>query len=349
MPGEVKVENKPVDDFEAAFAQISEADAKGVEVAEGDIKPAVAVEKTAEQIEAERVAAEAAATAAAETAAQAAKTPEQIAAETEAAATAAAEAAKVEAAKGDDDLVKRLASVLKHANPDADAARAVEAKRVADEAAAAEAERVRQQEQVPRLSAEDLKKVQKFEADFPDVAEAQAIVRRAEYQQIVRHVFAEVTKANAERDAALAPFITLVQNLAERTHVGDLKTTVPDYDKLDVKKLAEWVGKQPDYLRPGYDMVMKQGSADQVKDLVSRYYVDSGIKPGGAPDPAAAAVAAAAAATAEATRKKAIAALAPVNSSRSAPAAQAPTDFDGAFAEFSKALVAQEATDRFTR
>ena len=348
MAGETP--NVPLDDFEAAFSQISEADAAGKTVAPADIKPAV--EKTAEQVEAERVAAEA--TAAETTAAEAAKnkTPEELAAEAEAAAAvkatedaAAAEAAKVAAAQGDDDLIKRLASVIKRADPQADeaAARAAETQR-ATQAAAAEAERAAKANQAPQLSAEDLAIVQAFEKDFPDVARAQAIVRRAEYRQVVGHVFSEVEKAFNER---LAPIAQLVQNLAEREHVGDLRSVVPDYDKLDVAKLVEWVGKQPAYLRSGMDMVMKSGSAEDVKDLVIRFHTETGVRQGaGVQDPAAAVASAAA----DKARKTAVASLAPVNTKRSgAVAAAAPTDFSGAFDDFAKALVAQEGNDRFTR
>jgi hypothetical protein len=342
-----------VDEFEASFAQISAAmnaaEAEGKVLNPADIKTEPVIEKTAEQIAAEAAAAKTpeqieAERVAAEAAAAAAKTPEQIEAERVAAeATAAAEAAK-----GDDDLIKRLAGVIKRADPNADETARQAAARQAetDRAAQAEAERTRQAQQQPQLSAEDLATVQAFEKDFPDVAKAQAIVRRAEYKQIVGHVFAEVEKAFNER---VAPIAQLVQNLAERTHVGDLKTVVPDYDKLDVGKLAEWVGKQPAYLRGGMDQVMKSGSAEDVKDLVTRFYTETGVKQAlvpAVPDPAAAAAATAA----ETARKKAIAALAPVPAKRGDSAAPpSPTDFSGAFEMFSKELVAQEGSDRFTR
>ncbi len=337
MADPVVNQDKPLDDFEAAFAQISEADAAGKTVAQADIKTAPVVEappgkspeeiaaealglkeptepvveKTAEQVEAERVAAEAAA-----------KTTDQ-------------------------DLVARLATLIKGADPQAAArevaaAAAAETQRIADAKAAEDAARA--QQQMPQLSAEDLALVQTVEKDFPDVARAQAIVRRAEYQQVVRHVFSEVEKANAARDAQLAPFIQLVQNLAERTHVGDLRTAVPDYDKVDVKALAAWVGTQPAYLRGAYDSVLKSGTAADVKDIVDRFRAATGVMQVADPKVAAAAAAA------EAARQKAIKALKPVDSSRAAaPAGEAPRDFNNAFDEFAKALAAAEGNDRFTR
>ncbi len=347
MANPVVNQDKLADDFEAAFNQISEADNAGKTVTPADIKTAPTVEsevvplaghsenqsvrpnqpvetsppssatsegapteKTAEQVEAERVAAEAAAKAA------------------------------------DQDLVSRLSTLIKGADPqaaarEAAAAAQAETQRIAAEKAAEDAARA---QQMPQLSNDELALVQQVEKDFPDVARAQAIVRRAEYQQVVRHIFDEVTRANAAKDAQLAPFLTLVQNLAERTHVGDLKSAVPDYDKIDIKSLVAWVETQPAYLRPGYDQVLKTGTAADVKDVVDRFRASTGATQ--VVDPKVAAAAAAA----EAARKKAITALKPVDSSRAAaPAGEAPSGFNDAFDEFAKALVASEGADRFSR
>ena len=340
MADPVVNQNKPADDFEAAFNQISEADNAGKTVAPAEIKAAPVVEKTAEQIEAERVTAEAAAAVAAATPVDTVveKTAEQIEAERVAAETAAK--------ASDQDLVSRLSTLIRGADPqaaarEAAAAAQAETQRIAAEKAAEDAARA---QQMPQLSKDELALVQQVEKDFPDVARAQAIVRRAEYQQVVRHIFDEVTRANAAKDAQLAPFLTLVQNLAERTHVGDLKSAVPDYDKIDIKSLVAWVETQPAYLRPGYDQVLKTGTAADVKDVVDRFRASTGATQ--VVDPKVAAAAAAA----EAARKKAITALKPVDSSRAAaPAGEAPSGFNDAFDEFAKALVASEGADRFSR
>ena len=340
MADPVVNQNKPADDFEAAFNQISEADNAGKTIAPADIKAAPVVEKTAEQIEAERVATEAAAAVATATPVDTVveKTAEQIEAERVAAETAAKAA--------DQDLMSRLSTLIKGVDPQAAAREAAEAaqaetQRIAAEKAAEDAARA---QQMPQLSKDELALVQQVEKDFPDVARAQAIVRRAEYQQVVRYIFDEVTRANAAKDAQLAPFLTLVQNLAERTHVGDLRTVVPDYDKVDVTALTAWIETQPAYLRGGYDSVLRTGTAADVKDVVDRFRAATGVTQVADPKVAAAAAAA------EAARKKVITSLAPVQSGRTAaPAGEAPKDFDNAFDEFAKQLVANEAADRFSR
>ena len=349
MADPVVTQDQAGDDFEAAFAQISEADNAGKTVKPEDIKAAPVVEKTAEQIAAETAAMETAAAAKAE--ADAVKTESTANIEPLSAETPQKTPAELASEKnaGDQDLVARLATLIKGADPQATArevaaAAQAEAQRIADTRAAEDAARA---QQTPQLSASDLALVQQVEKDFPDVARAQAIVRRAEYHQVVRHIFNEVEKANAAKDAQLAPFLQLVQNLAERTHVGDLRTVVPDYDKLDPAKLHAWVETQPAYLKGAYDQVLTRGTAADVKDLVARFYAETGMKqPTTIVDPKVAAAAAAA----ETARKKAITALTPVASSRAGPpAGEAPHDFDGAFSEFAKALVANEGADRFSR
>jgi hypothetical protein len=341
MAGETKVET--TDDFEAAFAQIADADAKGTEV---KIEPQV--EKTAEQIEAERVAAEAAAaekTAAdAAAAANAGKTPEQIEAE----ATAAEEAAAKKAA---DDAAAAAAQVAAAADERLAATVAKAVSQTNAEAAAAEAERQRAaaaaaKEPPALLTAEEMAVVRKFEEEFPDIAKAQMIQRRAEYKQIVGHTLDQVQKYVGEQ---IEPLAKLLANLAERTHVGDLQKEVPNYDKLDVATLAAWVKTQPAYIRTGMDEVMRSGSATDVKDLVTRFYKETGTTPPAATPAAKTPEETAAAAAVDAKTKKAVAALAPVVTKRSSVAAAAePADFDGAFAAAAREL---EGIDggRFTR
>lgn len=340
---------KEPDDFEAAFSLIAEADKKGETTPEIKlVVEAPVVEKTADQIAADTAAQAAAdkvvADAAALEAANAGKTPEQIEAEAAAAeearvaaeAKAATDAEALRAQQANESLAKTIATTIRQT--DAEAA-----------AAYAEAERARKAAAVeppPLLSKEDLATVQAFEKDFPDVAKAQSIVRRAEYQQLTGHIFGEVEKFFT---AKFAPMAELLTNLAERTHVGDLQTTVPNYDKLDVPALAAWVKTQPDYMQPALDAVMRNGTTAQVKDLVQRFYADTGvvITP---PAPAKTAEELAAAAAQDTTRKKAVAALAPVVSKRSgATAAAPPEDFDNAFAAASRELEAAEVTNKFTR
>ena len=119
---------------------------------------------------------------------------------------------------------------------------------------------------------------------------------------------------------------------SERTHLNDLHTSINDYD--DVRdKVINWVGRQPAYLQAAYNHVIKQGTVDEVADLVNRYKLETG-----APTRAAPASRKTETELPTAT-KQAAAALAPVSSKRSAViAGQDPNDFESAFASFADKL-----------
>jgi hypothetical protein len=164
-----------------------------------------------------------------------------------------------------------------------------------------------------------------YEKDWPDVARAESLRRRAEYQQLVGYIFDQVA-------ARLAPVEQMVHGTSERSHINDLYSLIPDYDQVR-DPVIEWVGKQPAYLKAAFQQVVNGGSPEEVADLVGRYRAASS-----APAPRAAPAPAAPPEPAPAVRKAA-AAMAPVRSSRSGTVQPAtPEDFDGAFAAFSKGL-----------
>ena len=161
-----------------------------------------------------------------------------------------------------------------------------------------------------------------YEKDWPDVAKAESLRRRAEYQQLLQYVFDQVGQR-------LAPLEQVTMGGAERSHLNDLYTLVPDYDQVRDPVLA-WVDQQPAYLKAAYTQVAQRGTPMEVADLIGRYRQASGAQ---APAPRAQAPAAPAPGV-----RRAAAALAPVQSSRSGVVDSQPDDFDGAFAAFAKAI-----------
>jgi hypothetical protein len=178
------------------------------------------------------------------------------------------------------------------------------------------------EEPEPPFSPEDMAFIDAYVKDFPDVAKAESIIRRGEYKAVASYIFAEVARE-------LQPIVHMVRTLSERTYLGDLQTAVPDYGSVR-DKVIEWAQNQPPYLKAAYDHVIKSGTVDEVADLIKRYQKDTGTA---APAAAAAAVEKPAPELAPAVRK-AVAALAPVNSKRSVPVAAAPADFESAFDQF---------------
>ena len=183
-------------------------------------------------------------------------------------------------------------------------------------------------EPAPALFTDDEQKLlAAYEKDWPDVAKAEALRRRAEYQQLVGYMFNQIGQHLAQR---LSPLEQTVQGGAQRSHISDLHNLIPDYDSVR-QPVIDWVGKQPGYLKAAFEQVVRQGTPDEVADLVGRYKAASGIQP--------APVAPAAPAAPAPALRKAAAALAPVRSSRSGsvPSTE-PEDFDGAFEMAAKGL-----------
>lgn len=163
-----------------------------------------------------------------------------------------------------------------------------------------------------------------YEKDWPDVAKAEALRRRAEYRELVGYVFNEIARE-------FGPLMENMHTLLQRTQLQDIREKVQDYDTVRDNVLA-WVEKQPAYLQSAYKHVIQQGTPDEIADLVGRYKREVG---GGT--------------TSSTTRKsetelpsatkQAAASLAPVSSKRSAVIQGTdPNDFDGAFSEFAKML-----------
>ena len=179
----------------------------------------------------------------------------------------------------------------------------------------------------PLFSQEEVGVIQQYAKDWPDVARAEALLRRAEAQQMLGYIFSEFAKE-------MRPILSQVGTLAERTHINDLHNVVVDYD--DVRdKVVEWAQKQPAYLQPAYRHVIERGTVDEVKDLIDRYKQSTGVQIAAPTAPQA---------KKSVTElpvgvKKAAASLAPVSSKRSAVIqSEDPGDFESAFANAAKNL-----------
>jgi hypothetical protein len=310
------------EDFDAAFAQFSTPDDKKVEdnTAAAAATDGAEKEAPAEGAEKEKPAEAAAAAEGAEkevpaegeAAAAAEGAEKEVPAEGEAAATAKA-AEKEEPAKpavDSDDVLNRLAKIVsetKAAEPEAKP----QAEAAADEAPAL-------------YSTEEQEFLAGYDKDWADVVRGEALKRRGEYRDMLQYIFTEVGKF-------VAPLRDTTTLLAERTHLSDIKSNVPDYSDNLRDQVVAWAKTQPEYLQAAYDQVIQQGTADEVRDLVERYRKETGQ------------VAPAAAAAANSGKdnelsepaKQAAAALAPVESKRSGvQQASDPSNFDDAWKQF---------------
>lgn len=183
----------------------------------------------------------------------------------------------------------------------------------------------------PLYTADEQKTIEQYLKDWPDVAKADALIRRAEYVQLDQYF-------QQRLQSVIEPIAKIVQTLSERTQLSDLRSEVSDYDDIH-GKVIDWVSKQPAYLQPAYNHVVRSGTPEEVVDLINRYRADTGAAApqAVAPPPAAAPVTRQARQPAAAVRQAA-AALAPVAAKRSVVPQGEPTTFEDAFAAFANNL-----------
>jgi hypothetical protein len=289
----------PSDNFDAAFARLSELDNEPPAVVDqpAAVEPDAPVVDTPAEVTPDAPAAEAPAQA-------------EITEDTPDAPAAAQDQS------ADDDLIGRLAELVKNAPAKA------------PEPAPKQAE-APVTEEPPIYTPDEEKFIADYEKDWPDVARAEQLRRKGEYATLVKHVFAEVGKH-------IFPLMDTVRSLAENTQYAELTTAVPDYDVVR-EDVISWVEKEPAYLRNAYEHVIRQGTVAEVADLITRYKQANGLT-------APAATTTPAPTTTKKTElpqatKQAAASLAPVSSKRSAIVqGRDPNDFDGAFEDFDRKL-----------
>ena len=175
--------------------------------------------------------------------------------------------------------------------------------------------------QAPLFTPDEQAELAAYEKDWPDVAKAEGLRRRAEYRQLLEYVFQQVGQR-------LAPLEQMTVGGAERSHLNDLYTLIPDYDQVR-DPVLNWIGQQPAYVKAAYQAVAQSGTPAEIADMVNRFRKETGARAPSVPTPPPA--------PAPAVRRAA-AALAPVQSVRSGVTDSQPDDFDGAFAAFAKSI-----------
>ena len=182
----------------------------------------------------------------------------------------------------------------------------------------------------PLYSAEENQKLASYYEDWPEIAQAEALVRRGEYSKLVDFIMGQV-------EARYAPIASSWESQQSDAHYNSVVAAHPDYDNI-VDNVQAWITTLPPVLRSSFEQVAVQGTTDDVIGLLN-YYKQATGQPSSAaavpvvtPPVVAAPVAAKPAITPAA--QKAASKLAPVASQRTVPTAGADQDdFDGAFAE----------------
>lgn len=161
---------------------------------------------------------------------------------------------------------------------------------------------------------------------WPDIAEAEALRTKQAVYNAVQYVFAQVKKTY---DPVLDRFGEMADALEQQLTLTVLERNHTDYATIR-DKVEEWVETLPAFMKAGAKATMKDGTPEEVSELVGEYKKAHPV----AAAPATPAAPAAPKAELSPAAKKAAGKLTVVDSKRTAAtSAPDPNDFEGAWAE----------------
>lgn len=215
---------------------------------------------------------------------------------------------------------KKAPEAAPKASPAADAAEAAPAKTAADTAdKVPEPQWFQPNEQEAAL-------IKKFEDEWPDIAQANAVMLKQVSHNIVQWVFSEMAKVY---NPTLKQFAEMSKVMQEQMTLSALRNEHSDYDEV-YDNVVAWVDTLPAAFKAGAKQVMESGTPEEVVGLIDEY---KKAHPAAAAA-SAAHVAAPAKTELSAAAKQAARKLQVVGSKRTTPiSAPDANDFEGAWAE----------------
>lgn len=185
---------------------------------------------------------------------------------------------------------------------------------------------------IPIYTEAETAELSTLQKDWPDIKRLVELMTRQTEVNMVKYTFSEMGKI-------LAPLQQSVGVLTGNDHVDALYSAHADYDQA-YNPCMEWIGKQPSFLKNAYENVVKNGTSAEVIEMMQKFKDETKWVAPTAAAPAAPAPAAKQPAKPQGkaelsvAAKQAAQAIGAVGTKRGgAPAAQDPTDFDGAWDE----------------
>lgn len=115
-----------------------------------------------------------------------------------------------------------------------------------------------------------------------DVADLFGDFSEAEIANGVKKLVAANTAAlkadfDEKLNAVLAPLQAQQEQSAEDAHFSAIEAAHPDAEQIaQSEQFAQWLGRQPSFVREGYQAVIDQGTAEQVIEALNTYKADTG-------------------------------------------------------------------------
>jgi hypothetical protein len=190
------------------------------------------------------------------------------------------------------------------------------------------------EEPKPIYTAAEQTELVELQKEWPDLHRMFTLMARQVQHETLTYAFSEMERV-------LTPLQSSVGTLAGNEHMAAIYEAHEDYDQV-YQPVMEWIEKQPSFLKAAYQNVVKQGTAQDVAEMISRFKTE--MKWQAAPTqgagtsqqtaPATPAPAAPATPELSITAMKAATAIGAVGTKRSGmPTAQDPLDFDGGWEE----------------
>jgi hypothetical protein len=178
---------------------------------------------------------------------------------------------------------------------------------------------------------EEKEELAAYERDWSQNARAEALRRRGEYSQLVKHIFSEITR---EFGPLIERGVAAADTVAETSALTVIQRAHNDYDDQMYDDVISWADNLTGTRKRIAQAVIEGGDPVEVVDLITEFKSATGRKPrvvaDGSPSPVVPPVVTEISAAA----KKAAKALGVVDSKRSTPATQAdPNDFESAWEE----------------
>jgi hypothetical protein len=116
---------------------------------------------------------------------------------------------------------------------------------------------------------EDDAEVSSFFKEYPDL---EGPIKKVAEKIATKIVDAKVGDKIETLESAQAQQAELTQEEADRIHMEKINTAHPDWEKIfDSGALHTWIGRQPGYLQPRLNEIIKSGSAQEVIDMFDSY------------------------------------------------------------------------------
>lgn len=107
-----------------------------------------------------------------------------------------------------------------------------------------------------------------YQTDWPGVSQGERLIRRAEYSQLVAHIFNEVKRVY---DPLVQRALDTADTFESTTMVGEIRKAHADYNDAMHDEVAVWAGTLKGMRRAVAEKIIEEGDPQEVVDLITEF------------------------------------------------------------------------------